>query len=168
MDEYLEHKELITDLTEEKTEKSRQQRFDDVFQMVLIVVALSFDILWTSGRTPMAEIAVFIFALTIWAYGNLKGGIWEYPLKIGSFNLSLILFTNFYIISIYGDLTVLTLLEVVMGTLVMPILYVIISVGIARYLKDTIDIRITRDILIGGTLGYILSVSLLIFFTPPL
>jgi len=166
VDEYLEHKELIIGLIEEKTEKSRQQRFDDVFQMVLIVVALSFDILWTSGRIPTAEIAVFVFALTIWAYGNLKGGIWEYPLKIGSFNLSLILFTNFYIISIYGDLAVLTLWEIALGTLVMPIVCVLISVALARYLKDTIDLNLTRDVLIGGTLGYMLSVSLFIFFVP--
>ncbi len=90
-------------------EKSREERFDEVFQMVLIVVALSFDILWTTGRIPFAEILVFIYALTFWAYGNLKGGIWEYPLKLGSFNLSLTLLTNFYVISIYGDLAVLGL-----------------------------------------------------------
>ena len=48
-------------------EKDREERFDEVFQIVLIVVALSFDILWNSGRVPIAEISVFIFTLTIWA-----------------------------------------------------------------------------------------------------
>ena len=144
-------------------DRSREERFDDVFQMVLIVVALSFDILWTSGRIPIAEIAVFIFALTIWAYGNLKGGIWEYPLKLGSFNLALILLTNFYVISIYGDLTILALWEVFMGVIVMPIVCITIAFGLAYYLKDNLDQSITRGILIGGTLGYVLSISALIF-----
>ncbi|MBY8998914.1 MAG: hypothetical protein KGD60_14400 [Candidatus Thorarchaeota archaeon] len=131
--------------------------------MVLIVVALSFDILWTSGRIPIAEITVFIFALTIWAYGNLKGGIWEYPLKLGSFNLALILLTNFYVISIYGDLTVLALWEVLVGVFVMPLVCITIAAGLASYLKDTLDQSITRGILIAGTLGYIKSISAVIF-----
>ena len=131
--------------------------------MVLIVVALSFDILWTSGRIPIAEIAVFIFALTIWAYGNLKGGIWEYPLKLGSFNLAPILLTNFYVISIYGDLTVLALWEVLVGVFVMPLVCITIAAGLASYLKDTLDQSITRGILIAGTLGYIKSISAVIF-----
>jgi len=70
------------------SERSREQRFDEVYQVILIVVALSFDILWISGHFPIAEIAVFIWILTFWAFGNLKGGIWEYPLKVGSFNLA--------------------------------------------------------------------------------
>ena len=143
-------------------ERSREQRFDDVYQMVLIVVALSFDILWASDRMPIAEIAVFIFALTIWAYGTLKGGIWEYPLKVGSFNLSLILLTNFYVISIYGDLTILAMWEVLLGVIVMPLVCISIAAGIASYLKDTLDQSITRGILIGGTLGYMLSITALI------
>ncbi len=130
--------------------------------MVLIVVALSFDILWASDRMPIAEIAVFIFALTIWAYGTLKGGIWEYPLKVGSFNLSLILLTNFYVISIYGDLTLLAMWEVLLGVIVMPLVCISIAAGIASYLKDTLDQSITRGVLIGGTLGYILSITALI------
>ena len=143
-------------------ERSREQRFDDVYQMVLIVVALSFDILWASDRMPIAEIAVFIFALSIWAYGTLKGGIWEYPLKVGSFNLALILLTNFYVISIYGDLTILASWEVIVGVLMMPLLCIAIAAGIASYLKDTLDQSITRGVLIGGTLGYMLSITALI------
>ena len=91
-------------------ERSREERFDQVFQMILIVVALSFDILWTAaGRLPIAEIAVFIFALVIWAYGNLKGGIIEYPFKIGSFNLLILLLTNFYSFAVFGDMAYLGL-----------------------------------------------------------
>jgi len=129
--------------------------------MVLIVVALSFDILWISGP-PIAEIGVFIFALTIWAYGNLKGGIWEYPLKVGSFNLALILLTNFYVVSIYGNLTILAMWEVLLGVIVMPLVCISIAAGIASYLKDTLDQSITLGVLIGGTLGYMLSVTALI------
>ena len=46
-------------------ERSREERFDEVYQIVLIVVALSFDILYVTRRTPFAEIAVFIFVLVI-------------------------------------------------------------------------------------------------------
>jgi hypothetical protein len=60
------------------SERSREQRFDEVYQVILIVVALSFDILWTSGHFPLAEIAVFMWILAFWAFGNLKGGIWEF------------------------------------------------------------------------------------------
>ncbi|MFW9927377.1 MAG: hypothetical protein ACFFDM_11540 [Candidatus Thorarchaeota archaeon] len=55
-------------------EKSREERFDEVFQMVLIVVALSFDILWTTGRIPFAEILVFIYALTFLGVWQSQGG----------------------------------------------------------------------------------------------
>jgi len=130
--------------------------------MVLIVVALSFDILWTSGRIPIAEIAVFMFALTLWAYGNLKGGIVEYPFKLGSFNLALILMTNFYVISIFGDLTILALWEVFVGAVMMPLLCLTVSAILASYLKDNLDQSITRGILIGGTLGYIISITALV------
>lgn len=140
------------------SEKSREERFDEVFQMVLIVVALSFDILWTSGRIPIAEIMVFIYALTFWAYGNLKGGIWEYPLKLGSFNLSLTLLTNFYVISIYGDLTILGMWEIVLGVFVLPIFCLIITALLVSYLKETVDRRLSSYIVIGVTIGYILSV----------
>ena len=105
---------------------------------------------------------MFIFALTIWAYGNLKGGIWEYPLKVGSFNLALILLTNFYVISIYGDLTILAMWEVLLGVIVMPLVCISIAAAIASYLKDTLDQSITRGVLIGGTLGYMLSITALI------
>ncbi len=145
-------------------EKSREERFDEVFQIVLIIVALSFDILWVSGRTPIPEIAVFIFALSFWAIGNLKGGVWEYPLKLGSFNLTIILFTNFYLISIHGDLAALGIWEMVWGALLLPLLCTVITVSLGQYLKETIDRSLTRDILIGGTLGYMISMSLLFMF----
>ncbi|MGY5864034.1 MAG: hypothetical protein RTV41_05485 [Candidatus Thorarchaeota archaeon] len=143
-------------------ERSREERFDEVYQIVLIVVALSFDILWTSGRIPIAEIAVFIFALSIWAYGNLKGGLWEYPLKLGSFNLAIILLTNFYVISVYGDLALVGLLEIILGTVVLPVVCVIITIILANYLKETIERQMTLGVLIGGTLGYMLSMTLLL------
>ncbi len=143
-------------------EKSREERFDEVFQIVLIVVALSFDILWKLDRIPIAEIAVFIFTISIWAYGTLKGGIWEYPLKIGSFNLSLMLLTNFYVISIYGDLTIVGLLERIVGALVLPLVCLMISLVLASYLKDTLDRGTTLGILLGGTLGYMISINMLL------
>ena len=145
-------------------EKDREERFDEVFQIVLIVVALSFDILWNSGRVPIAEISVFIFTLCIWAYGNLKGGMVEYPFKIGSFNLALMLLTNFYVISIYGDLALVGMLERIVGAIVLPIVCLIISLSLASYLKDTLDRSTTVGILIGGTIGYMASINMLLLF----
>ena len=135
-----------------------------MFQIVLIIEALSFDILWMSDRVPIAEIIVFVFTLPIWAYGNLKGGIWEYPMKIGSFNLALMLLTNFYVISIDGDLTVVGPLERILGALVLPIICLIISLSLASYLKETLDRSTTLGILIGGTIGYMASINLLLIF----
>lgn len=139
-------------------EKSREERFDEVFQLVLIVVALSFDILWTTGRTPIAEIAVFIYALFFWAYGNLRGGIWEYPFKLGSFNLSIMLLTNFYVLSIFNDLAIISLWEIVIGAFILPALCLSVTVVLISYLKETIDLSITSYIVIGITLGYIIGI----------
>ncbi|MHA2002927.1 MAG: hypothetical protein ACW975_03250 [Candidatus Thorarchaeota archaeon] len=145
-------------------EKSRAQRFDEVYQMVLIIVALSFDILWSTGRLPIAEIAVFIFVLVLWAYGNLKGEIWEYPLKLGSCNLAFMLLTHFYIIAVFGDITLLGTSEAILAVIALPAICVFITVGLAKYLKEFADRLVTRDILIGGTLGYVLSMSFVILF----
>jgi hypothetical protein len=130
--------------------------------MILIIVALSFDILWASGRLPIAEIAVFIFVLVLWAYGNLRGEIWEYPLKLGSCNLAFMLLSHFYIIAVFGDITLLGTYEALLAVFVLPAFSVLITVGLAKYLKEVADRRVTRDILIGGTLGYVLSMSFLI------
>ncbi len=146
-------------------EKTREQRFDEVFQMVLIVVALSFDILWAMGHLPIAEIAVFVFILMIWAYGNLKGGVWEYPLKLGSFNLALILLTNFYAVAVFGDMAFLGLWELVISAFVLPVICVAITLSLVSYLRESVDREITIGVLVGGTIGYILSISLLIIFT---
>jgi hypothetical protein len=145
-------------------EKSREERFDEVFQMVLIIVALSFDILWAFGNVPLAEIAVFIFVLIIWGYGNLRGGMWEYPLKLGSFELSIILLTNFYSFAIIGEQVLPTMWKLAITAIIFPIICLLITLSLAHYLSESIDRRVTRDTLIGGTLGYMISMSLVIFF----
>ncbi|MFW9919462.1 MAG: hypothetical protein ACFFED_07670 [Candidatus Thorarchaeota archaeon] len=139
-------------------EKSREERFDEVFQMVLIVVALSFDILWRSDNVPIAEIIVFMYVLSFWAFGNLKGGDWEFPLKLGSFNLSITLMTNFYIVGIFGNLRVLGFWEVIIALVALPTLCLMISLVLASYMKESANRTTTLPILIGGTLGYIVSV----------
>jgi hypothetical protein len=159
LDGFLSSMELNPDMTE----KSREDRFDEVFQMVLIVVALSFDILWRDEKVPIAEIVVFIYVLTFWAYGNLKGGIWEYPLKVGSFNLSITLMTNFYIAGIYGDLALLGLWEMLFTIVVLPTLCLLISLVLVSYLKESVENTIALPVLIGGTLGYVFSLSALLF-----
>lgn len=140
------------------TEKSREDRFDEVFQMVLIIVALSFDILWRNDNVPVAQIIVFMYVLSFWAYGNLKGGDWEFPLKLGSFNLSITLMTNFYIVGIFGNIQNLGLWELIFSVFALPVLCLIISLVLASYIKESAKHVITLPILIGGTLGYIISI----------
>ncbi len=142
-----------------KVEKSREERFDDVFQIVLIVVALSFDILWFFAKIPIAEIAVFIFILVIWAFGHLKGGETEYSFKLGSFNLSILLLTNFYTVALTGNQDLPFILELA-AILVFPIICIFISSVLYSYLKESVDRDAAVGILIGGTLGY--SISMLI------
>jgi hypothetical protein len=146
------------------SERSREQRFDEVFQIILIIVALSFDILLVAGRFPIAEIAVFIWILTFWAYGNLKGGIWEYPLKVGSFNLATTLMTNFYMVGAFGDIAFQNLLAAFLTLIALPVLCLIISLVLASYLKDSINRTIALPILIGGTLGYVFSMTAVLLF----
>ena len=145
------------------SERSKEQRFDEVFQMILIIVALSFDILWISGEFPIAEIAVFIWVLTFWAVGNLKGGIWEYPLKLGSFNLSITLMTNFYTVGVFGEVGLQKLGNILVSYIALPILCLVISLVLLSYLKESVDNTIALPILIGGTLGYVLSIFAVIF-----
>jgi len=145
------------------SERTREQRFDEVFQMILIIVALSFDILWRSGYPPIAEIAVFIWILAFWAFGNLKGGIWEYPLKVGSFNLATTLMTNFYIAGVFGDIGIQNLTAVLLSIIILPAICLIISLVLASYLKEAVDRTITIPVLIGGTLGYVLSMAAVLF-----
>lgn len=145
------------------SERSREQRFDEVYQVILIVVALSFDILWTSGHFPLAEIAVFLWILAFWAFGNLKGGIWEYPLKVGSFNLSTTLLTNFYMVGVFGDITTLGLWENLVTIVILPSLCLIISLVLMSYLREVVNRTIALPVLIGGTLGYILSIWAVLF-----
>lgn len=143
------------------SEKSREKRFDEVFQIVLIVVALSFDILWIT-KVPIAEIMVFIFALVIWAYGNLKGSNVEYPLKIGSFNLLIILLTNFYSSTTLMGLEMLGIWTIVISGILLPLACLIISYSLVRYLKDILDKEVTHGILLGGTFGYMISMTLVL------
>ena len=145
------------------SERSREQRFDEVYQVILIVVALSFDILWISGRFPIAEIMVFIWILTFWAYGNLKGGIWEYPLKVGSFNLAITLMTNFYVVGVFGDITILGLFVHLLAIVVLPVLCLIISLVLMSYLREVVERTVALPVLIGGTLGYVFSIWAVLF-----
>ena len=143
-------------------ERSREERFDEVYQIVLIVVALSFDLLWTI-KIPTAEILVFIFALVIWAYGNIKGGNIEYPFKIGSFNLLIILLTNFYSFAALGDIMTLGLEALLLSAIALPIICLLISYSLFRYMRDVLDKEITNGLLIGGTLGYMISITIVFF-----
>lgn len=131
--------------------------------MVLIVVALSFDILWRNESVPIAEIIVFMYVLSFWAYGNLKGGVWEFPLKIGSFNLSITLMTNFYIVGFFGNIRLLGLGELIFAIIGLPTLCLIISLFLASYMRNSANRTMTLPILIGGTLGYIISVLAVAF-----
>jgi len=117
---------------------------------------------WFFGRVPIAEIAVFIFVLALWAFGNLRGGNWEYPLKLGSLNLSIVLLTNFYTVAMSGGVELQGMWELIIGAFLLPILCLTITLILASYLRESLDREITAGILIGGTLGYMISMSLVI------
>ncbi len=142
------------------SERSRRERFDEVYQIVLIIVALSFDILWFFGRVPIAEIAVFIFILVIWAYGNLQGGESEYSFKLGSFNLSILLLSNFYTIALTGNQDLPLILEIVFAIITLPAICFCISMVLYSYLKEFVERESAIGVLIGGTLGYTISMLL--------
>ena len=139
------------------SERTRTERFDDVYQIVIIIVALSFDILWFFERIPIAEIAVFIFILVIWAYGNLRGGEIEYSFKLGSFNLSILLLSNFYTIALTGNQELPLLLEIVFAIIALPAICLAISLVLYSYLKEYVERDSAIGVLIGGTIGYIIS-----------
>jgi hypothetical protein len=145
-------------------ERSRTKRFDEIYQVVLIIVALSFDILWFFGRIPIAEIAVFMFILVIWAYGNLRGGESEYSFKLGSFNLSILLLTNFYTIALTGNQELPLPLEIVFSIIALPALCICISMLLYSYLKEFVERDSAIGVLIGGTLGYTLSMLMVAVF----
>ena len=147
------------------SERTREQRFDEVFQIVLIIVALSFDILWATERFPAAEIAVFMFVLTIWAYGNLKGGIHEYPFKLGSFNLAIALMTNFYVAAMFGEFALYGIWEFTISAILLPTICAIITLVLYSYLRESADREISLGIIVGGTLGYVFSIILFFIFS---
>ncbi len=145
-----------------KTEKSREERFDDVFQIVLIVVALSFDIPWFFGRIPIAETGVFVFILVIWAFGHLKGGETEYAFKLGSFNQAILLLTNFYTLALTGTQD-LPLFFDITSILVFSIICISISATLYSYLRGSADRETSIGILVGGTVGYVAAMLIVAF-----
>ena len=74
------------------------------------------------------------------------------------------LLTNFYVISIYGDLALVGALERVVGAIILPVVCLFISLLLASYMKDTLDRSMTHGILFGGTIGYMLSINMLLIF----
>ncbi len=93
----------------------------------------------------------------IWAFGNLRGGKWEYSLKLGSFNLAIILLTNFYTVALTGNQELPLLWEIIIGGLAFPLICLVVTMSLYSYLKETVDREVTRGVLIGGSLGYMIS-----------
>ncbi|MFW9889986.1 MAG: hypothetical protein ACFFER_17525, partial [Candidatus Thorarchaeota archaeon] len=77
-------------------------------------------------------------------------------------NLAFMLLIHFYVIALFGDIALLGIFEALLGVIVLPLVCLVITVAFASYLGDIIDHRVTRDVLIGGFLGYIISMSLLV------
>lgn len=71
--------------------RSRVKRFDEVFQIVLVIEAIFLEFTWTFVQTTLLNVISFVLALILWIWGNLKGGVWEYRLKVISFFVLFIL-----------------------------------------------------------------------------
>ena len=105
-----------------------------------------------------------MFILLIWAYGNLRGGESEYSYKLGSFNLSILLLTNFYTVALTGNQELPLFLEVAFVIIALPALSFCISMLLYSYLKEFVDRESALGILIGGTLGYAISMLMVAIF----
>ena len=103
----------------------------------------------------------------IWAYGNLRGGEYEYSLKLGSFNLSIILLTNFYTAAITVDFVLPVMWTVAISAIGFPLLCLGITWILYTYLKEFTEHDVARGVLIGGTLGYMISM-IIVGLIPPL
>jgi TRAP-type mannitol/chloroaromatic compound transport system permease large subunit len=54
--------------------------------------------------------------------------------------------------------------ELIVGALLLPIICLAITLVLARYLRESLDRQIAGGVMIGGTLGYMISMSLVIIF----
>ena len=67
--------------------------------------------------------------------------------------------TNFYMVGVFGSVTILDLWVAVLTIVALPILCLIISLVLASYLKEAVERTIALPVLIGGTLGYAISMA---------
>jgi hypothetical protein len=79
--------------------------------------------------------------------------------------LSILLLTNFYAFAVFGDTTVLGIWGIIISVIFLPLVCLGITYSLMRYLKEYLDREIANGIVIGGTIGYMLSIALLIIFS---
>ena len=68
---------------------------------------------------------------------------------LGSFNMAIILLSNFYTTALTGNQEIPPLLNILVGGVLFPLSCLGISFSLYRYLNESIDREIVRGILIG-------------------
>jgi len=86
-------------------ERGHEQRFDEVFQLVIVIGAILVEFIWTFQEHvgTFFLIAIFALVLTFWAVGTLKGGRLEYRFKLIGFQTMLFLLINEFVIGLTSE-----------------------------------------------------------------
>ncbi len=140
--------------------RSREERFNDVFQIFIIVNTLLLEFVWSSyGRIGGTVILLFAYigTLGIWAFAHLRGGDIEFPAKITGFKLSLD--------SVCGLLLLLssnTLRNIMIGNIIIIASNLIPSLLLLSYLRERAERRVTLILLTSETLAQIIASTIVL------
>lgn len=118
-------------------EIERRERFNDVFQMVLIIETLLIEYAWTIQVKNIEVILCFYIAtLIFWIFSHLKGGNWEYGLKLLDFQM--VIFTIGMLLSVFIFSAVPPHVILVIDLFVVPISSFLVTLPIINYLTNYI------------------------------
>lgn len=140
------------------------KRFDEVFQLMIIVEAVLVEFTWTFVSADAVSLILFIGTLLLWAIGTLIGGTKEYTIKTLGFYLSFIVLSILFLFCIvpipppsFNEF----LLVFFMIVIVFPTIGFLLSVGIISYLGTAVDRSKSLLLIIGATVGFEITLFLL-------
>jgi hypothetical protein len=141
--------------------KDRAERFDEVFQLMLIIETILIEFSFVE-KANFFVVLLFVISVLLWAFGTLTGGTDEYPIKLLGFQSSLIVMFFVLLISSIGqiDLTVIIITAVV-G---IPSLAVIITLPFVYYLSDFLDRKKSFRLMALGTAALLFGIIVAIMF----
>ena len=143
--------------------RSRTQRFDEVFQLMILVEAILLEFAWTFVRASVLMVIMFIGTLLLWIIGTLVSTN-EYTIKTLGFYL---LFTSLSVLFLSCIVPVPPtsptelLLEFLMFGIVIPIIGLFLSIHLISYLGTSVDRSMSLVMVICTTVGYVTTAFLL-------